>query len=661
MTRPEDQPRGGAGQGGERWYRPQLPEDFAWAPPGSEPAEGAPEQPDAGQRHEFEQDPAMPPHGAGSPRQQGGRPWPPPEQPYAQFPPPGEGYQPGPPPSEDHTHLSFPEPEPPQRFVIGPGYQNPGFQNQGFPDQGFPDQGPQNQGFPDPGFQNQGPQNPGFQDQGYPQPPRPVLPGPDPMQPPGSAHHPASAPYHQDSAPYHPDSAPYHPDSAPYHPGSAAYPPQEPVPPHPMSYGSAAPQLPYSQASAPLPHNQPSATYPPQADQPAQQWPPAPAAQQPSSKRNNHRAIAALVIGAVALAGVLLFGISQFQRASQSTATGTSAAKELSRPAPPGWSKRFIWSTDIPATAAVAVVENRVAYIDAAGSLHVLNADTGQPVLTSTTNTLTKDAKPFLAVTQGVPVAGIIDGTTLLLWRLDTPQGEPRTITLATKGKLYAQGGGLLITTGSEYWVVNAAGALSPVTLPPDHVALAATPDGNLLSSPPRGGWTINSANPGTAPREVQPERTPDGTVGEIQVAWSSRGVIAAWGDTADPARRTVGLYDADTGKLLAQGTLGAEVVKAGLPLTVSPKREFASAGPLLARLSDGKTEVVDRWSTIMSDSKNLYGSRDGQKMFWNGELQPMTMDPKAVVPWGMSDARYAVVMDPLDATRVRLGALAEG
>lgn len=546
-----------------------------------------------------------------------------PEQPYAQFPPPGEGYQPGPgeayhpgpPPAEDHTHLSFPEPEPPQRFVIGPAY---------------PGQLPQEQ-IPQP-------------PPGAPQPPSPVLPGPDPMQPPGSAYHPASA---------------YQPGGSPV---SAAYAMSQVSAPYPMSQASAP--YPMSQASAPMPHNQPSATYPPQPGAPGgpPAWPPAGAKAVPGKgRRNSTKAIAALVIGAIALAGVLLFGFSQFQRATQSTASN-AAAKELSRPAPPGWSKQFVWSTDIPAAGSIAVLDNRVAYIDGAGVLHVLNADTGQPVLTSTTNSVTKDAKPFLAVTQGVPVGGIVDGTQLLIWRLDSPSSEPRTITLAPKANLHADGGGLLVASGTEYWVVNAAGALAPVTLPPDHVALAATPDGNLLSSPPRGGWTINSPNPGTAPREVRPERTPEGTVGDMQVAWSARGVIAAWGDTADPARRTVGLFDADTGRLLAAGTLATEVVKSGgLRLVVSPGREFASAGPLLARLSDGKVEIVDRWSSILADAKNLYGTRDGQKMFWNGELKPLEMDPKAVVPWGMSNARYAIVMDPVDASRVRLGALAEG
>ncbi|TDO93246.1 chromosomal replication initiator protein DnaA [Enemella evansiae] len=616
MTRPEDQPRGGTGNGREHWYRPHRPEDLMWAP-GAQPAERPSEEPPVGPAGEQPQ--------PGSPQpefpQQQGFPQPPvpPQQPYAQYPPPGEAYQPGPgepfhpgpAPAEDHTHLSFPEPEPPQRYVIGPGYENQGYPEQGYPEPGHPEQG--------------------YQQQPGPPPPSPVLPGPDPMQPPASAYHPASA---------------YQPGTTPV---SASHPMSQASAPHPMS-----------QASAPMPLNQPSATYPPQPGTPG--GPPAGAKAVPNNKgkRNTNRAIAALVIGAVALAGVLLFGISQFQRASQSTAS-SAAAKELSRPAPPGWSQRFVWSTEIPVTGSVAVLDNRVAYIDGAGVLRVLNADTGQAVLTSTTNSVTKDAKPFLAVTQGVPVSGIVDGTNLLLWRLDNPGEEPRTITLAPKALLHSDGGGLLVSTGSEFWVVNAAGALAPVTLPPDHVALAATPDGNLLSSPPRGGWTINSPNQGTAPREVRPERTPDGTVGDMQVAWSARGVIAAWGDTADPARRTVALFDADSGKLLASGTLATDVVKSGLRLIVSPNREFASAGPLLARLSDGRTEVVDRWSSTLADAKNLYGTRDGNKMFWNGELQPLEMDAKAVVPWGMSAARYAIVMDPVDSTRVRLGALAEG
>ncbi len=59
-------------------------------------------------------------------------------------------------------------------------------------------------------------------------------------------------------------------------------------------------------------------------------------------------------------------------------------------------------------------------------------------------------------------------------------------------------------------------------------------------------------------------------------------------------------------------------------PLTVSPPGgEFAAAGPLLVRLADGTSKVVDRWSTIKADAKNIYGTRDGMKMVWTGQGDP--------------------------------------
>lgn len=366
--------------------------------------------------------------------------------------------------------------------------------------------------------------------------------------------------------------------------------------------------------------------------------------------------IAGIVIAVVALAGVLLMAVGQLTANEEAAPVGP---QHLSRPAPPGWQTTFTWSTDIPAvTGTIAVGQNRVAFLDTRGTLHVLDADSGSSVFSTAANPVTTNAKPFIALAQDTPVAGVVDGPTLLMWPLDGASGaEARQISLALNARVYQHGGGLMVSTGKEHWVVTSAFTLAPVIIPADHVALGVTPDGLLLSAPPRGGWTVWSPNPSTAPKVIHPEANPPGTVGEVQVAWSSRGILVAWGNTSDPESRTVGLYEVASGRLLASETLPTATVQNGLPLTVSPGATYASAGPLLARLSDGDVRIVERWSTIMSDSKNLYGTRDGVKMVWSGG-EAAEMDPKAVVPWGVSERGYAIVLDPLQGNLVRLGAL---
>jgi hypothetical protein len=367
--------------------------------------------------------------------------------------------------------------------------------------------------------------------------------------------------------------------------------------------------------------------------------------------------IVGVLIAVVALVGVLLFVTSQFGGTPQSA--GTQVPRPLDRPGPPGWSSTFAWSAEIPTvTDSVAVGENRVGRIDSRGALQIHHADTGVVELTTAPNTVSNTAKPFIAVAQGATVAGIVDGANLLAWPLSAVDGaEGHQITLALNARLYQQGGGLMVSTGTEHWVVTSDFTLAPVAVPTDHVALAVSPQGMLLSAPPQGSWSINPSRPGVLSQVVRPRVTPPGTVGEMQVAWSSRGVIAAWGNTDDPGRRTVGLYRAATGELLAGATLPTGAVLDGLPLTVSPGAEYASAGPMLARLSDGKVHVVERWSTIMSDSKSLYGSRDGITLAWRGE-EPIELDPGTMIPWGISDRGYAIVLDSHDGTQVRLGAL---
>lgn len=380
-----------------------------------------------------------------------------------------------------------------------------------------------------------------------------------------------------------------------------------------------------------------------------------PGAVVPPSRPFPVRILAAVVIALIAMAGVILFSLNQ---ARTPAAAPAPAVTQLSRTAPAGWSTTYAWSTTLPEiTGQVAVGQNAVAFIDSHGSLDVRQADTGQPIFTSAPNTVSSSARPFIAVTQGVPVAGIVDGVNLMLWSLDASSSEARQITLALNARVFQQGGGLMVSTGKEHWVVTSQFTLNPVPLPEDHVALGVTPEGFLLSAPPSGSWSINHPGSDIPTETVRPERSPEGTVGEMQVAWAARGVICAWGNTADPEQRTVGLYDASTGELLASHTLSKNVVQNGLPLTVSPGGEYASAGPMLARLSDGRVSVVDGWSTIMAGQKTLYGTVDGVKMGWDGS-NAVALDPRAVVPWGTSERGYAIVLEQVGGSQVRMGGL---
>lgn len=415
------------------------------------------------------------------------------------------------------------------------------------------------------------------------------------------------------------------------------------------------------------PDGHPSAAFQPTPAAASQATPPPPPNWTPArtgrsaGRRGNAPAkvIALIAVIAVVVTTAIIVGVNQLSSGRGGGEPSASSHATVARPVPPGWTTEFAWSESIEQVNEVAVNYNRIALLQG-NQLVVLDADTGQEVFRSTAS-FSPNAKPFIAMAQSVPVTGIIDGSNMLLWPLDSVSGaQPKQITLSRGARMNQVGFGLMVATGSENWMVDSNLNLVAVTIPGDHEALGVTAEGEMVSAPTTSSWQFNPAHPGNAPRTVRVgENAPD-TEGEMTIAWLSRGVVAAWGRTSDDAVRTVGLYDVNDGRLLAAGKLSTEQVNAGMPLTVSPDGEFASAGPLLVRLADGTSQVVDRWSTIKADAKNIYGTRDGVKMVWTGQGDPQELPPDAVIPWGMSEQRLAIVLDshPTDSTRFLLGGL---
>lgn len=463
--------------------------------------------------------------------------------------------------------------------------------------------------------------------------------------------------------------------------GGPAYPTSQSSAPGFPTSQSSAPSFPVSQPSAPsFPASQPSApSFPPAMPMSASQ-PSAPAypTSQPSAPWGNSLPpmsqasayemtmappqkrfpIHWLIVGAVIAALVCAMGYFAISEMNSSVAKPVAPAQLQQRQAPPGWTPTYAWSIATEQASSVVVADNRVAYIDARGALNVLNADTGENLLTSSSQRLSGSARTVLAQVQGSPAVGVVDGTNLYLWPLNAAGAtEPKVVTLQPGAKVFSQGGGLMVLAGSSQWAVTAGAQLTPVTIPSGHVALGVTPDGATVSAPTRGGWHFTPADSGQAGRDVRPEKLPEGAVGELQAGRFARGIIAGWADSSDGAKKVIALYNADSGKLLASASVPVDMVK-DVTLTVNPTGELASAGPLLARLTDGRTVFVERWFSQMSDARYLYGSRDGAKFVWSGEGDPQPLEPRVVIPWGTSTNGQAIVMEQGENGHFILGAL---
>lgn len=334
-----------------------------------------------------------------------------------------------------------------------------------------------------------------------------------------------------------------------------------------------------------------------------------------------------------------------------------AAVRSLHRPAPPGWSTEMAWYREVSsAPPVITVSSNRVAFVED-GKLTVLDADSGSTTFRSRSLQLSPNAQPVVTRAEDQTTVGVLDGSTLLLWQLPAPDGAAgRRISLPLNARLYSQNGGLLVIAGDKRWRVDAELELAPLQVHDGHVPLGVTASGDLISAPETSSWTFTSVE-GT-PRTVRVDRKPRETKGDMNIAWSSRGVVLAWGEAADPGRRTVGFYDAVDGKLLAEGTLSAQQVADGLPLTASEEARYASAGPMLADLETGKVAVIPGWSTVMSNQAGLYGNVNGSRQFWTSAEGSVEIEPGAGIPWGLAASGLAIVMDTEDDGAFVIGGL---
>lgn len=337
-------------------------------------------------------------------------------------------------------------------------------------------------------------------------------------------------------------------------------------------------------------------------------------------------------------------------------------ADVLSRPAPPGWTQRFAWSEKISPTSEIAVGNNRIATINANGSLVVLNADTGALDWASKPEVISPTAQPLLAEAGGTPVAGILDGANLYLAPLGGDKSSSvqlTTIDLPNDSTVTWTSGSLLITGGFGASIVTDDLKLRRVQLPEGVQAMAT--DGNVVvAAPAQGSWLLYDANGGV--EWVQPDKIPEGARDEPHVAWASRGVVLAWWEGKQRGSKIVTMHDMIDGRTLASATMsGAVFGQSRLELTVSPGRRLASAGPMLVDLESRYTTIYEDWSsTSTPNSDYLYGKTAGGKAVWNG-ADVNAMDPQTAVPWGVSDGGLAIVLDRVADGSTIVGGLVRG
>lgn len=351
---------------------------------------------------------------------------------------------------------------------------------------------------------------------------------------------------------------------------------------------------------------------------------------------------AALLTGGGALAVQSQDSASSTAQASTPSAT---AVARLVRPVPVGWSRTPAWSQAAAVVSNVAVKGDLIAYLSPTGSMEIRNGD-GKRVLSSAPTQFTQgtvvgiaelnDRKTAVVANQSGKVAVWVTsdmGADEASQKLNLPDGAT-----ASWGS-----GGLLVSSTQQAWTVDSSMRLKEIKVPDGYSAMGVLPGGDTVIAKPGDGWKIMDGSGKS--RAVSSPSAP-GTKGKMNVAWTSNGVMVAWGETADAAKRTVGFYDVKSGKLLASNTLSTQEVNKGLPLAVSGDGTRASAGGLLANLRSGATTHIDGWEAISSDDGALYGSVGGTNKMWDGTGQPADVEANTAIPWGALDNGHVVVVD---------------
>lgn len=335
--------------------------------------------------------------------------------------------------------------------------------------------------------------------------------------------------------------------------------------------------------------------------------------------------------------------------------TPSPTPKTLSRACPPGWGTAARWKVPLPTSTAIGVGHGKVAALGQSRELLVLDADTGKTLFTSAPqDTLTSRAVPMVSAAGGVPVAVVVDGSTVMLWRLDKLAPNPSVLVLPAGAGLSAAGGGLLVASQLQAWTVSDKLRMVPAAMPGGNRALSVDESGALLSAPQTGPASITP--PGGKPKVLPAPKPPKGTLDKLHVARGARGVLGVWWTPAKGKGRVIGAATMD-GKLLGSASVAEGEMATGLPLVVAADGKHAAFGPLLVDAAPAKVTLLAGFAPTSADSVQVYGTRNGARVAATASAKPLDLDPLTAIPWGLSATGRAVVLDR-DAGVTMLAAL---
>lgn len=292
----------------------------------------------------------------------------------------------------------------------------------------------------------------------------------------------------------------------------------------------------------------------------------------------------------------------------------------------------------------VAVRYGHVAFLNSAGVLIVLTDTDGATVLSSTpTGAVPAESRVILTKVGDKQVAVVAQDAAITAWDLASQDPQGRQSAIAPGSLVTSGGSGLMVTAGGQTLrLAEHLGMEEVQALPAGNTSLGLTGDGRIVSGSAAGGWALAD---GTTATPVSPVMLPQGIESAVYPAQASKGYVAAWAPTGDPAARAVGLYDAISGEAVASTTMPTEQVNLGLRLTVADGGTLAAIGPWLINIEKKTGKAVAGWSTTIGTATALYGAVGDAPHVWGGEGDPEPLGADVALPWGLTQAGNAVIV----------------
>lgn len=364
-------------------------------------------------------------------------------------------------------------------------------------------------------------------------------------------------------------------------------------------------------------------------------------------------------VGVIVLIGGSVLGVNAFTGKGDTGATASEVAG-VSRAVAPGWSQSTAWTTPADIASTLSVRDGYIAYLNTAGVLVVVDDKNGETLFSSTpTGADPTNSRVVITQVGDTPVAAVVQGTSITAWALNKDLPEPKTNDIPSSASVSSGGSGIMMIANGETWRMNASLGMEKVEgLAKGNTSLGMTASGSIITGSPQGGWGVNDGK-ATKAVTVQMAEGADGKV--MYPTRASKGIVVAWAPTADKNTRAVGIYNADSGAVIATAQMPTAQVNLGLPLVVADGGKLASAGSWLIDLERGETENVEGWGTTIGTASELHGKNAVGKLVWRGSGAPETVPESVAIPWGISSNDKAIIISNDESGRKVIAALNRG